>query len=165
MAFVTTFIGTNSGPNNAYNIDFSVGAAKTNATADVMLVQALFRIVHFEVSQPFAPPPGETGIEITGKLDNQTLRFILNWQRVAKAGGIKVLLDGVFDPFRAQGQLSTIAHVRYTLEVLNNACHNRAKKDGSKAYDDLPSRDDIPAELRNELNLPRRSVARQYAKS
>jgi len=165
MAFVTTFVSATSGPGNAYNIDFSVGAAKTNATADVMLVQALLRIVHFEVSQPIAPPPGETDIEVNGKLDQRTLRFILNWQRLAKASGIKVLLDGVFDPFRAQGQLSTIAHVRYTLELLNNTCHSKTKTDGSKAFDELPSRDDIPPELRGELNLPRRTVARQYAKN
>ncbi len=165
MAFVTTFTSATTGPGNAYNIDFSVGAAKNNALADVMLVQALFRIVHFEVSKPLPPPAGETDIEVDGKVTRATLRFILNWQRQAKAAGIKVLLDGVFDPFRAQGQLSTIAHVRYTLELLNNTCHKLAQDDGSQAFNALPARTDIPPELKGELNLPRRVVARQYQKN
>ena len=164
MAFVTTAIGSVSGPHKAYNIDFSVGAAKTNLRADVQLVQALFRIAHFELSPAFAPPPGEKGIEVDGQLGPATLRFILHWQRFAKSQGLKILLDGTLDPFRKQNEFSTIAHVRYALEILNNACHNQCLDQNLDNYKTLPDRDDIPPELQGELALPSRVIARQYAK-
>jgi hypothetical protein len=162
MAFVTTVIGSQTGPHNSYNIDFSVGAAKRNLLADVQLVQVLFRLVHFELSDPIAPPPGETGITVDGLFGSRTLRFILNWQRKAKSDGAPVLLDGAFDPFRKQGELSHIAHVRYAVELLNITCNNLCLDEGIDNYRNLPSRDDIPQALKGELSLPIRSVARQY---
>jgi hypothetical protein len=163
MAFVTSATSKSLGTTNAYNIDFSVGTAQTNLKADIQLIQVLFRIVHFEVSKPATPPPpGDAGIDITGKLDAATMRFLRNFQSAKKAGGSKILLDGVFDPFRAQGQLSLIAKVRYTLELLNNECFNLTLDDGSDAYTKLPSRTDIPSELKGQLNGPRRAVAKQY---
>lgn len=162
MAFVTTVIGSQTGPHNAYNIDFSVGAAKRNLPADVQLVQVLFRLVHFELSAPIAPPAGDTSIGVDGLMGRQTLRFILNWQRKAKSDGAPVLLDGSFDPFRSQGELSHIAHVRYALELLNITCNNLCLDEGIDNFKNLPSRNDIPPALKGELNLPNRSVARQY---
>lgn len=163
MAFVTTVIGSQTGPHNAYNIDFSVGAAKRNLLTDVQLVQALFRLVHFELSKPVAPPPGETGIVVDGLFGPRTMRFILNWQRQAKSDGVKVLLDGSLDPFRKQGEVSHVAHVRYALELLNITCNNLCLDEGLDNFRKLPKRDDIPPQLQGELNLPNRSVARQYA--
>ena len=164
MAFVTTFVSTKDGlSSNAYNIDFSVGpGARGNLPEDIMLVQAILRIVHFEVSKPVKPPPGDSSIEVDGQLGPQTIRFILNAQRRAKASNIKVLLDGVFDPFRAQGQLSTIAKVRYVFEVLNDTAFVLCKQDGIDNYNNLPSRQDIPAALRAALSGPQRAVARKY---
>jgi hypothetical protein len=164
MAFVTTFISSETGlPGNVYNIDFSVGpGARGNLPDDIMLVQAMFRIVHFEVSNALAPPPGETSIAVDGKLGPQTIRFILNAQRQAKAAGIPVLLDGIFDPFRSQGQLSTIAKVRYVFELWNNTGHKKCEQDGIDNYSGLPMRDDIPPELVAALRGPQRTVARKY---
>lgn len=166
MAFVTTFTDKETNTTEkAYNIDFSVGAGKANLRADIMLVQALFRILHFEVSNPPSPPKGETDIEVDGRLTSATLRFILNAQLLAKAKGGKVLVDGTFDPFREHNQRSLIAHVFYVLEIVNNSCRTRCLKDGSNAYAGLPLRTDIPAELVGELNLPTRKVAGQYQKT
>jgi hypothetical protein len=163
MAFVTPVIGTQTGLHNSYNIDFTVGAGKTNLLADVQLVQVLFRLVHFELKKPVAPPPGDKSIGVDGKVGPTTLRFIAHWQRKAKSDGIKVLLDGVFDPYRKQGELSHIAHVSYTFELLNIICNNECVLQSMNNYSNLPKRTDIPTELRGELGLPSRLVARQYA--
>jgi hypothetical protein len=164
MAFVTTFVGAVSKKgSNAFNIDFSVGpGVRGNQPADIMLVQALLRIAHFEVSKPLPPPPGEKGIAVDGKLGPKTIRFLLNAQRIAKTSGNKVRLDGIFDPFRAQGEFSHIAKVRYVLELLNNACFTLCNDDGINNYIALQVRDDIPDALIADLNAPRRDVARQY---
>jgi len=164
MAFVTEFVGSESGLiSNAYNIDFSVGAgAKGNLPDDIALVQALFRIVHFEVSKPVPPPPTDKSIDVDGKFGSQTMRFILNWQRLAKLAKFKVLLDGIFDPFREQGGLSTIAKVRYTLEILNDTAFEKCKQDGIINYDELPSRADLTPALFAALNGPKRKAARKY---
>jgi hypothetical protein len=162
MAFVTPVIGTQTGLHNSYNIDFTVGAGKTNVLTDVQLVQVLLRLVHFELKKPVAPPAGEKPIVVDGKLGQSTLRYIAHWQRKAKADGIKVLLDGVFDPYRKQGELSHIAHVSYTFELLNIICNNECVLQGMDNYKNLPKRTDIPTELRGELGLPSRVVAKQY---
>jgi hypothetical protein len=164
MAFVTTFVGSKSKKgSNAFNIDFSVGpGVRGNQPADIMLIQALFRIAHFEVSRPLPPPPGEKGIAVDGKLGPKTIRFILNAQRLSKTSGLKVRLDGIFDPFRSQGEFSKIAKVRYVLEILNDACFDRCDDDGINNYIALQVRDDIPPALIADLNSARRDVARQY---
>jgi len=164
MAFVTTFTSTkNPGEtSNAYNIDFSVGAgARGNLPEDIMLVQALFRIVHFE-TQGLPPPPGETGIDVDGILGPATVRFILNLQRQAKAAGMNVRLDGLFDPFRRQGELSHVSRTQYAIEILNHTAFGACRKAGIPAYDELPSREDIPSALSAALNQPQREVARKY---
>lgn len=165
MAFRNPFIGRTSGNIlTSYNVDFSVGAGvRGNLPADVMLVQALFRIVHFEVKNPVPPPPGETGIEVDGKFGPQTHRFILSaQQRIKKANVAKVLLDGIVDPVRSHRELSHIAKVAYLLEVLNDTCAEKCKVDGIDNYSGLPSRSDIPSVLAGELNQPQRQVAKQY---
>ena len=165
MAFVTTHIGEVQGPHDAYNIDFSVGIAQVNLPADVQLVQALFRIAHYELQNPFPKPPGHDGIEVTGQLDQATLDHIFNWQQFTKSNSsAKVLIDGIFDPFRAQGQSSTIAKVRYTLELLNNGCNNRCFQENADFYKELPRREDIPSELHTLLNSGRRTTAIKYMK-
>ncbi|MDN3920030.1 peptidoglycan-binding protein [Roseateles violae] len=162
MAFVTTFRSPKGNVSRAYNIDFSVGAAADNQPVDVMLVQALMRILYYEIGDPFSPPPGDSGIEVDGLFGPVTMRHIADLQRKIKAGGFAVRLDGVLDPFRAQGQLSTLAKVRYVLEILNDTCFDHCRRRNMPAYKELPSRTDIPTELRGALNQPERSTARKY---
>src|SRR5512133_3014506 len=167
MAFVTTFTSSRTGQNvDASNIDYSVGpGVRCNLPEDVMLVQAIFRIVHFEVSNPLPPPPGETGIDVDGKLGPRTIRFILNAQRVAKAHDMPVLLDGVFDPYRSQGELSKTAKVRYVFELFCGAAENQCRIEGISNYRNLPRRSDIPPELIAALAGPQRWTARKYGQA
>jgi hypothetical protein len=162
MAFVTTF-QTEGNEFTAYNIDFSVGpGARGNLPEDIMLVQAVLRIVHFEVSNPLPPPPGETGIEVDGILSRQTRDFIRNAQVLAKKAGESVLLDGIFDPFRHLEERSTISKTRYVFEVINLLARLRCRDDGIDNYENLPARTDIPSELAGALSTPRRENARKY---
>jgi hypothetical protein len=164
MAFTTTFTSTkNPGEtSNAYNVDFSVGAgARGNLPEDIMLVQALLRIVHFE-TEGLAPPPQDRSIAVDGMLGPATLRFILNFQRQMQGGGFSVRLDGIFDPFRHQGEMSHLSQTQYALEVLNHTAFSLCRKNGMSGYEELPRRDDIPEELRAALNQPQRELARMY---
>lgn len=164
MAFVTTFRNKDGSFSKAYNVDFSVGAAAANHPIDVMLVQALLRIVCYELqgTDKLTPPPGEVGIAVDGQFGPRTLKHILRQQQQMKAAGIATLVDGVHDPFRAQQQKSTIAKVRYGLEVLNDTCFVLCRRQGLESYDSLPRRSDVPEALRVALSLPERAIARKY---
>jgi hypothetical protein len=162
MAFVTNL---QAGGNEftAYNIDFSVGpGARGNLPEDIMLVQALLRIVHFEISNPLPPPPGETSIDVDGVLGRQTRDFIRNAQALAKKTGEPILLDGIFDPFRHFDERSTISKTRYVFELINLVARLRCKDDGIDNFEGLPDRTDIPSELAGALSTPRRENARKY---
>jgi hypothetical protein len=164
MAFTTTFVGKQSGlESNAYNIDFSVGAGVAgNLPDDILLVQTLFHIIHFELKDPIPPPSGETGIALDGKLGPRTLRFMLNLQQRARANNFKVMLDGVFDPMRGQGKLSTQAKVQYAMEILNHTAFGACRLEGNDKYDSLPTHPETPSLLAASLNAGRRQVAHKY---
>ena len=167
MAFTTTFTGTTSGVRtDVFNVDFSVGfGGRGNRQDDVMLVQALFRILHFELSEDggegFPPPSGVERIAVDGLMGPITSKCINNLQRELKNQGVPILLDGILDPFRKQEQLSTRARVRYALEGLNATVFANCKDAGLRNYIDLPRRDDLPKALTGALQQ-RRTVARQY---
>jgi hypothetical protein len=164
MAFTTTAVG-DSGVSDTYNIDWSVGLIGSNRQEDVMLLQALFRIFYYEMmgfNGDMDPPPGETGvIVVDGYIGPVTLRHITHFQSQAVARGANVRRDGSVDPFRRQAELSHISRSRYTLELLNNACHNTCKDNNADNYSNLPNREDMPIELRNALRT-RKDVAKQY---
>lgn len=163
MAFVTSAARPNGQLVDLYNIDFPVGAAaRGNQREDILLVQAVFRILHFELDHPVDPPPGEKGIAVDGILGPHTMRFIRHAQQLAKGQGVPVRLDGIFDPWRAVGELSHIARVRYVFELLNITALNASREEGHRVYESLPQREDLPAELRIALNQPHRDVARKY---
>lgn len=164
MAFVTTFVGSTSGlESNAYNIDFSVGAGVAgNLPDDILLVQTLFHIIHFELNNPVPPPSGETDIALDGKLGPRTLRFMQNLQQRARAQNFKVLPDGIFDPMRAQGALSTIAKVQYSMEILNDTAFGACRSEGNDKYDKLPTHPTTPQALKASLSAPARKIARKY---
>ncbi|MDI3382288.1 peptidoglycan-binding protein [Xenophilus aerolatus] len=164
MAFTTTATG-NTGPIDVYNIDWSVGLIGSNIREDVMLVQALFRILYYELmgfNDNTQPPPDEPGvIEVDGLIGPVTRRHIKHFQAQMAARGTKVTQDGSFDPFRAENQLSTRTHSRYSLELLNNGCLFFCEKQGLDNFSNLPNRADMPAPLRAALKT-RKKTARQY---
>jgi hypothetical protein len=163
MAFTATFSSQDGQSRDVYNIDFSVGAgAPGNQPDDIALVQALFRLIHFELGPTRLPaPPSDSAIDVDGKLGPQTLRFIVNWQRQAKGLNVPVRLDGVLDPFRDQAGLSTLSKTRYALEILNREANNRCRVENIDNFSELPRNPDIPPFLATAL-LDRRDVARKY---
>jgi hypothetical protein len=166
MAFTTNVKRSNGALAPAYNVDFSVGAgAPGNRPTDIALVQALFKFAYFDLDPPVAPPPPtDKSIAVDGVFGSATRRFILHFQSQARGFGQKMLLDGICDPFRGQGESSHIAHVRYALELLNNGCANTAHNQGRLAeFEEFAKRPDLPPGLRAELNGPRRTVALKYA--
>ena len=165
MAFVATnFVSADGEARDMYNIDFTVGpGANGNQPDDIALLQALLRLVHFQLGPGtrLPAPPGDTSIDVDGKLGPQTVRFLVNFQREARGLNVPVRLDGLFDPFRGQGQLSTISKTRYTTEILNRECNNRCRVEGIDNFARLPDDPDIPPFLATAL-LDRREVARKY---
>lgn len=165
MCFTTTAETSQGVLLDTFNIDFPVGpgARGGNLTPDIMLVQALFHILYFEHRVPsLPPPPGHTSIEIDGKLGPATARFITHFQQQSRAAGMDVRLDGIFDPFRRQGQVSTISKTRYALEFLNINCSGHERRRGTTNYRDLPRRDDMPPNLTTMLSSNVRPTALKY---
>jgi len=166
MAFTMTFKGKSSGTlYQTYNVDWSVGRIGSNIKEDVMLVQALFRIFYYELmgftDADFEPPPGEPVIVVDGWIGPATNRHIVHFQRQMVATGRKVMQDGIFDPFRAPDQATTITKSRYALELLNNACDHYCKKNGVDYYTNLPNRTDMPLSLRAALQTVK-TTANKY---
>lgn len=165
MAFSTSLIGDSGIARVAYNIDWSVGQIGSNLKVDVMLAQALLRILNYELlgfNADYDPPPGETGvIAVDGLMGPVTQRHITNFQRQAVSRGYKVMIDGIFDPFRKPGASSTISKSRYAMDLLNNACGNLCLKQGIDNYDRLATREDVPIELSNALKRVK-TTANQY---
>jgi hypothetical protein len=164
MAFSFHFIGATSHTERVlYNLDWSVGRIGSNVREDVMLAQALLRIVFYELEGKggLLPPLGADGIAVDGWIGPSTLRHIAHFQDQAAAKGQNVLRDGSFDPFRKQTQLSTISKTRYAIELLNNFCANSCDTNHMRNFDDLPVRDDVPLPLRNALKTSKKTAA-QY---
>ncbi|VTU31915.1 MULTISPECIES: peptidoglycan-binding protein [unclassified Variovorax] len=164
MAFSFKYIGSTSHVERVlYNLDWSVGRIGGNLREDVMLAQALLRMVFYELAGKggLLPPLGADGIEVDGWIGPSTLRHIAQFQDQAISLGQKVLRDGNFDPFRKVGQSSTISHTRYSIELLNNFCANNCDTNRMRNFDDLPVRLDVPLQLRNALKTVKKTAA-QY---
>ena len=134
---------------NAYNIDFSVGAgARGNLPDDIVLVQALLRIVHFEVSDPLPPPPGETGIAVDGILGPKTIRVhpesSSGWPRRKAIPRPARRRASIRSAGKASSPPSRRPSTRWRL--LNNTAFGCAAREGLANYQALPQRDDIPPE-------------------
>lgn len=162
MAFSTTLIGSSGNLRTAYNIDWSVGLIGANTREDVMLVQALFRIFYYELlgfNDGFDPPPGETEvIAVDGQKGPVTQKHIVHFQEQAIARGQNLRPDGIFDPYRAPGAISTISKTRYALDLLNNGCANLCDAQGIDNYDNLPNRQDVPLLLRSALKRVKKTA-------
>ncbi|MBS0428105.1 MAG: peptidoglycan-binding protein [Proteobacteria bacterium] len=166
MAFTAVLTTQSSQPFPAYNVDWAVGRIGSNARDDVMLVQALLRIFYYELmgftDVGFEPPPNATDpIAVDGRIGPITQSHIVHFQSQIAAKGSPTTQDGIFDPFRGPGQLSTITHSRYSLDALNSGCNHFCNKQGIDNYRNLPNRQDVPAALRAALRT-HKSTAAQY---
>ena len=165
MAFVATNFVSSDG-DGARHVQHRLlggcGRDGGNQPDDIALLQTLFRLVHFQLGPGtrLPAPPGDSSIEVDGKLGPQTMRFLVNFQREAMGLNVPVRLDGMFDPFRGQGGLSTISRTRYTMEILNRECNNRCRVEGIDNFANLPRDPDLPPFLATSL-LDRRDVRAQ----
>lgn len=164
MAFSTPLIGRSGALLTAYNIDWSAGRIGSNTREDVMLVQALFKILYYELmgfNHDLDAPPGQTEvIAVDGYYGPVTQKHITHFQTQMIARGHKVLPDGILDPFREPGASSTISKSRYALDLLNNGCANMCKEQGIDNYTNLPNREDMPVPLRNALKRVKKTASK-----
>jgi hypothetical protein len=140
----------------AYNVDWPVGRGGSNVREDVMLIQALFKVYYWEITdigEDLTPPPGESQIiEVDGWWGPTTQKYIEHFQAQVVAKGFNVLRDGLIDPYRdAPWTPSTISKSTYTLVVLVSRCHRLCEQNRETYYQDLPHRGDMPLRLRNAL--------------
>ena len=165
MAFVTT-VESSSQTSKSYNVDFSVGTgAKGNFPDDIMLVQALMRIIFYELPEGvrLRAPGQDRGIVVDGLLGPSTVRHLIQFESILIGAGEKdIRPDHIYDPFRSRGEHSHLTQSRYKLELLNNMCFSGCRARGLDAYDSLPDRTDLPPRLQAALNLPARGTAQKY---
>lgn len=115
---------------SSYNVDWGVGRSGSNGREDTMLVQAMFRMYYWEITDydyDLNPPPGETEqIEIDGWYGPATQKYIDYSQRKMFADDPgATLVDGVMDPYRESPWAeSKISHTRYALGKLVAKCRN-----------------------------------------
>ncbi len=165
MAFTTpVFMAENGLPCSFYNIDYPVGATGYNRHEDVMLVQALFRILYYELggTSTVRPPPGESGIAVDGYFGAATNRHIVQFKQQMTAMGGDFGAEGELrlDPFRTPGQRSTVSNHFYLLDILNDFCHDGCTRKGLNNFSHLGDREDVPAALRSALKTVKSEAAR-----
>ncbi|MPZ18958.1 MAG: hypothetical protein GEV06_13740 [Luteitalea sp.] len=163
MACVTVRENPGGGPEyESYNADFRVGRAAANRKDDVMLVQALLRMVYIQGFDPkgeYAPLPDEPDIMVDGIVGPITQRYIMHFKDQARRAGVPLYPDQCMDPIRHSNpqSVSTIRNQRYALGVLLEVAE-RARPD---LFSTLPEHKDTPEMLRRALRQ-RRGEAQQY---
>ena len=135
MAF-TTFFTLNKAafglpigrPTKLYNFDHQVRTfAGGGDKVDVMLLQALFRILYYEFTgQGSFPIPGDsTGvIKVDGIVGPQTRIHIQDFQKLARLQSGTT--NGIIDPFRKQGVSTPHTGKPFQLLLLNSECQRIA---------------------------------------
>ena len=169
MAYSTTFKVKNDSllpPGTAlkvYNFDRRVTTFGGGDRADVMLLQALFRMFYYEFTGfEEAPeiPGGSNGvIKVDGIVGPQTRLHIQDYQQRLLRDGLTKTVDGVMDPMKKQGVKTTNTQVKYQLEILNVDCLVVCKANDSVATHqrmidlDMHALDVYPNALRSALRV------------
>jgi|GEM_PF-447861 len=154
--------------NGGFNVDGSVGESGDNHSSDVMLVQALFRMLYVDFGGETAwgdaeiflePPSGDAGpIAVDGIFGPSTRRHVYHFQNQLRMrlSYVDIKQDGLLDPGRFDGlgfgKRSTNGY-RYAIEVLNAllASQNTDALNRSVHYHTLPERDYVKPALRSAL--------------
>lgn len=172
MAFSTMFtvkkgnivpVGT---PLRVYNFDRRVTTFGGGDRDDVMLLQALFRILYYEFMGFGSPdaPSGSTGvIKIDGIVGRQTRLHIEHYQQLLLKEGNTKTTDGVIDPFKKQGVLTSNTQVKYQLELLNVDCLIVAKQnDEVRVHQKMIDLDVHSVEAWGEKATPLRPALKKF---
>ena len=168
MAFTTLFklvtnrVGPAGSDSKVYGIHFPVTTFSSNLKQDVMVVQAQFRIFYYEFMGfgSIDPPAATTGvIKVDGIVGKQTRIHINHFQQHLLKKGLTKTTDGVIDPFKKQGVLTTRTKVQFQLVTLNAECLRLAFDNGTPEVHqrmidfDVHAADVYPQELRDALRV------------
>lgn len=168
MAFTTLFklqsdrVGPVGAERKVYNIHLPVSTFGGGLKEDVMLVQALFRMFYYEFMGfgSIDPPGGTTGvIKVDGICGPQTRLHIDHFQHHLQKHGHTKTADGVMDPFKKQGILTSRTKVKYQMEHLNAECLRLAFDAGDERVHqnmidlEFHAEEVYPPQLRNALRL------------
>jgi hypothetical protein len=122
---------------------------------DIMLVQALLRLFYYELmgfnggNDP--PNDGQGVIKVDGILGPETLKHMRHAQQNFRRVGYEIANDTRFDPYRGVKVRTPVKFLRYSMELLNNGCHNFCLDNNVDYYNKLGSRAETPLELRQAL--------------
>lgn len=128
MAFPTQFNAPERRPAILFNTDRAVGFRGSNLKVDVKLVQALLRLFYYDledIGSSFSHPAQDPEPpKIDGIAGPVTRRLIAAFQQQQSrvTNGQQTALDGSFDAFRGNREMSKIRPVFYALETLNLRC-------------------------------------------
>ena len=169
MPFTTMFtltsdrLGSVGAEKKIYNFFFPVSTFGGGERVDVMLLQALFRMFYYEFMGfgSIDPPGGSNGvIKVDGIAGPQTRMHIHHFQQHAMMQGWTRTADGVIDPFKKQGVVTSHSHVKYQLEILNGECLKLAFDNNVEGVHqnmidlEFHPEEVYPPELRAALRIP-----------
>ncbi|CAN5468578.1 hypothetical protein BH10PSE18_BH10PSE18_30670 [soil metagenome] len=151
MAYQLEWTGRKTGHKYLYyNLTHPVGLSAGSTDDDTMLIQALFRVIFYEV-RAIAPPSGLDGIAVDGKCGNITQTHMRAYKQWMRRNGMPTVADGKIDPIEGNpNEASTpLHHDRYVLETLNYQSITECEKKGLAKRRDFHSapREDIPEPL------------------
>lgn len=167
MSFSHHFISKSKTSVISYNFDRPVSRFGGGSKTDVMLLQALFRMMYYEFPEggqfKFPPPVQSTGtIVVDGTCGPQTRIHIDTFERQVNALQNSVSSDGVIDPYPAVNAKTTKFKNKFKLDFLNSACEEAAQSAGNiDAYRRMILLDQhedgvYPLALRAALQSPRK---------
>ncbi len=172
MAFTLDYADPNTGQPR-YNIDQSINAYG-GEREDVRLVQVLLNLLYFDCAQGgernarsfgFEAPEKKRLVE-DGWMGEHTATFIEHaWQRMLKNGHDLAELRSAggqsIDPMRQHHEKSTLMHVSYFLDVLQDYVSNLDVELGLKRFGYLRWDERVNVSLRNQLKYVKHTAA-QY---
>ena len=168
MAYTTLFtvldkkLGPISARRKVYNFSFPVSTFSGGMKSDVMLLQALFRMLYYEFTGlgGIPAPAASTGIiKVDGIVGQQTRIHIQHFQQHALRQGWTRTTDGVIDPFKKQGTVTSVTKMPYQLLALNAECLRIAFSNGQeKVHQQMidfqqHAEGVYPQSLRNDLRV------------
>ena len=149
MAFQLRWTGAHSNLGHIYyNIDHPVGESVGCDPEDVMLVQALLRLVFYEFK--YCPPPaGRTFLKIDGKCGPSTQAHLRAFKAQIRREGVPTIADGQIDPIDGNPNTAATGRTkhRFVLEVLNHMTLEMAQRAGrpeARDFHTKPPENDVP---------------------
>jgi hypothetical protein len=139
-----------------YNLDYPIGPGRTNRQDDIMLAQALLRIIFYETNYadkngcPRLPDIDD--IPLSGNLLPELQRYIVHFKNWMRQWGYGVYPDAVILPYPPIGlKKSSVTRTYFTMRLLLNFAWKADADAGLGKVDSLAYLDEIPELLRTNL--------------